>query len=134
MVGIHLPGVVGVSRNLPAGEIDGLEAALDLLDRLIAGHSPQAANKGALRHKLAQALCAEAGERVFDADRAGQAIHFFGLVITGDGRVVGGVHRLTPFVNFRSNSFLIADTNITSQTLNWQYLYDFHEEIQKISN
>ena len=37
LIGIHLPGVVGVGRNLPAADIDGLQSGGDHLHRLIAG-------------------------------------------------------------------------------------------------
>src|SRR5919107_245652 len=40
LVRIHLAGQVGVRRNLPARQIDGLEPRLDLLHRLVARHSP----------------------------------------------------------------------------------------------
>jgi hypothetical protein len=39
LIGIHLAGKVGVGRNLPAAEIDCLEAGADLLNGLIAGKS-----------------------------------------------------------------------------------------------
>ena len=37
LVGIHLSGEIGVGRNLPAAEIDRLQAGLYLLDSLITG-------------------------------------------------------------------------------------------------
>ncbi len=38
LVRIHLPGIVGVRRHLPAAHINGLQPSLHLLDRLVAGH------------------------------------------------------------------------------------------------
>ena len=45
LVGIHLAGDVGVGRDLPAAEIDRLQAGLDLLHRLVAGHRAQRVDK-----------------------------------------------------------------------------------------
>ena|SRR5439155_24439712 len=36
LIGIHLTGLIRICRYLPAAKVDGLEAGLDHLDRLIA--------------------------------------------------------------------------------------------------
>src|SRR5713226_1134139 len=41
LIGIHLPGKVGVSGNLPAAEINGFQASFYLLDGLVAGESTE---------------------------------------------------------------------------------------------
>jgi hypothetical protein len=46
LVRIHLAGGVGVGRDLPAGEIDRLEAGLDLLHRLVAGQRAERVDEG----------------------------------------------------------------------------------------
>ena len=46
LVRIHLAGVVGVGRDLPAREIDGLEPGLHLLQGLVAGQRAERAHEG----------------------------------------------------------------------------------------
>ena len=53
LVRVGLPGQVGVRRHLPAGQVDGLQARLDLLDRLVAG---QRAERGARSPRSASSL------------------------------------------------------------------------------
>jgi hypothetical protein len=40
LVGIHFTGQVGVASHLPAGQVDRLQAGLDLLHGLVAGQRP----------------------------------------------------------------------------------------------
>ena len=45
LVGIHRAGGVGVGRDLPARQIDGLEPGADHLHRLVAGHRAERAHR-----------------------------------------------------------------------------------------
>ena len=73
LVRIHLAGDVRVGGDLPAGQVDGLEARLHLLQRLVAGHRAQRVDERLVVHQLPQLLGAAARERVLDVDRAAQA-------------------------------------------------------------
>ncbi len=55
LVRIHLAGIVGVGRDLPAGKIDGLETGLHLLQGLIAGERAERAHEGPFAQELPQA-------------------------------------------------------------------------------
>ena len=44
LVGIHLPGIIGVGRNLPAAHVDRLQSGFYLLHRLVAGHGTEGCN------------------------------------------------------------------------------------------
>ena len=77
LVGIHLPGVVGIGRNLPSTDVDGLQPRLHLLHRLVAGHGAQSIDVFLAVQKFPQALGTEARQRVLDVDRAAQAKHVF---------------------------------------------------------
>jgi hypothetical protein len=46
LVGVHLAVAVGVASDLPAGQVDGLQAGLDLLQRLVAGERAQRVDEG----------------------------------------------------------------------------------------
>ena len=46
LIGIHLPGEVGVGRDLPAAQVDGLQTGLDHLDCLVARDGAQGGDVG----------------------------------------------------------------------------------------
>jgi hypothetical protein len=73
LVGVHLAGDVGVARDLPAGEVDGLQAGLDLLHGLVAGEGAQGIDEGLVVDQVPQLLGAAAGQGVLDGERAAQA-------------------------------------------------------------
>ncbi len=84
LVGIHFAGQVGVAGDLPARQIDGLQAGLDLLHGLVAGQSAQRIDERLAVQEFPEARGAAAGKRVFDADRAAQADDVFGTVVALD--------------------------------------------------
>ena len=84
LVGIHVAGQVGVGGDLPAGEVDRLEAGLDLLHGLAAGHGAEGVDVVFLVHQLPQALGAERGERVLDLDGAAEVDDVGGGVVAAD--------------------------------------------------
>ncbi len=69
LVGVHLPGEVGICGNLPAAEIDRLQSGLDLLHCLIAGHCAQGRDVGFRVQEVPQPLGAHARQRIFDLNR-----------------------------------------------------------------
>src|SRR3546814_6359437 len=46
LVGVHLPGGVGVRRDLPAREVNRLQPGADLLHRLVAGEGAEGRHEG----------------------------------------------------------------------------------------
>ena len=67
LVGVHLAVAVGVTRHLPARQVDGLQAGLDLLHRLVAGERAQRVDEGLGIAQRPQLLGAALGQRVLDA-------------------------------------------------------------------
>jgi hypothetical protein len=59
LVGIHLAGQVGVGRHLPAAQVDRLQAGLDLLHRLVAGHGAERVDEILGMQRLPELLRAE---------------------------------------------------------------------------
>src|SRR5215204_5717898 len=80
LVGIHVPGQVGVSGHLPARKIDRLESGLDLLHGLIAGQSSQRPHEWPIVHERPKPLRAYPRERVLDPDRTPEPLHVIGRV------------------------------------------------------
>ena len=78
LVGIHGAGGVGVGRDLPAGEIDRLQAGADHLHRLVAGDRAERVDEVLLVEQLPQPVGAALGERVRDLDRAAQPLDVLG--------------------------------------------------------
>ncbi len=77
LVGVHLPGEVRVGGDLPAGDVDRLEAGLHHLHGLAARERAERADEPVAVEQLPQALGAEARERVLDVDGAAQPLHVF---------------------------------------------------------
>ena len=78
LIGIHGAGGVGVGGDLPAGEIDRLEARADHLHRLIAGDRAERVHIIVVLEKLPEPVGAAAGEAVLDRHRAAQALDLGG--------------------------------------------------------
>ena len=74
LIGIHRAGGVGVGGDLPAGEIDRLEACADHLHRLIAGDRAERVQIILAVQQLPQAVGAAPGEAVLDRNRAAQPL------------------------------------------------------------
>ena len=72
LVGVHLAGDVGVARDLPARQVDRLQAGLDLLHRLVAGERAERVDERLGVDEVPELFGAAPRERVLDADRAGQ--------------------------------------------------------------
>jgi hypothetical protein len=56
LVRIHLARDVGVRRDLPARQVDRLEAGLDLLHRLVAGQRAERVDEGLFVDQLPELL------------------------------------------------------------------------------
>ncbi len=84
LVGIHFTGQVGVAGDLPAGEINRLQAGLDLLHGLVARQGAQGIDERLVVDEIPQLLGAALGQGVLDLHRAAQAHHIFGGVAAGD--------------------------------------------------
>ncbi len=82
LIGIDLPGGVGVAGDLPAADVDGIESGVDHFDGLVAGHGAEGLDVRAGVHELPETLGAEAGEGVLDVDGAAQTLHVGGGVGT----------------------------------------------------
>ena len=92
--GIHLAGEVGVARDLPARQVDRLQAGLDLLHGLVAGQRAQRVDEGLGVDQVPELLGTALGERVLDLHRAAQAHDVLGGVAALDAlpaRVLGPV-------------------------------------------
>ena len=81
LVRIHLAGAVAIAGNLPAGTVDGFEARLDFLDRLVAGQRTERAQRLGLVDQSPQFLGTDAGQRMLDRHGAAQLDHVRGAVV-----------------------------------------------------
>src|SRR5690606_9184274 len=75
LVGVGVPGQVGVGCDLPSGEVDGLQAGADLLDSLVTGERTEGVDVVLSVEQLPQAFCSQTGQRVLLGDRAAQPDH-----------------------------------------------------------
>src|SRR5699024_2878979 len=89
LVRVGLTGDVRVRRDLPAGEVDGLETGLDLLDGLVAGQGAQGVDEVLGVEEVPQALGAVAGQRVLLDEGAAELDDVLCRVVTGDARPPG---------------------------------------------
>ncbi len=78
------PDEVGVGRDLPAREVDRLEARPHHLHGLAAGHGAERRDPLALGEQRPEPLGAEPRERVLDVHRAAQALDVVGGVGPGE--------------------------------------------------
>ena len=86
LVRVRAAGEVRVRRDLPAREVDRLEAGLDHLHGLTARHRAERGHPLAVLEERPQPLRAEARQRVLDPDRAPQALDVGLGVGAGHGR------------------------------------------------
>ena len=70
LVGVGVPGEVRVGGDLPAAQVDRLQAGLHHLDGLSAGQRAERGHVVRLVHQLPQALGAQARDRLLDQERA----------------------------------------------------------------
>ena len=84
LVGVHVTGKVGVGGDLPAAEVDGLQAGADLLNGLIAGEGAEGGDVRLSLQKVPQPLRAHFRERVPDVDRTAEAVDVIRGVVAGD--------------------------------------------------
>ena len=77
LVGVDLAGQVAVGRDLPAAQVDGLEATLDHLDGLAAGEGAEGVHVMTGMDALPELRGAALGKRVRRRDRAAQLDDFF---------------------------------------------------------
>ena len=84
LVRIHLAGDVGVGCDLPARQVDRLQARLDLLHRLVAGQRAERIDERLVVDQLPQLFGAAPRQRVLDLQRAAQAHDIFRRVAALD--------------------------------------------------
>jgi hypothetical protein len=107
---VHLARRVGVGGDLPAREVDRLEAGADLLDRHVAGQRAERGDVVLAVEQLPQPASAEAGDRVLDRIAAAQPLDVGPAVRARDavealvveGGVVGRRGHGISCVHFRS--------------------------------
>ncbi|CAI8238396.1 MAG: Uncharacterised protein [SAR116 cluster bacterium] len=91
LVGIHAARRVGIGGNLPARQINGLEAGADHLHGLVAGHGTKRRHIILGGEKMPEFVSAMACQRVVDTNRAGQLLDICHAVITlRVGKAAGG--------------------------------------------
>jgi hypothetical protein len=84
LVWIHLASQVGVTGNLPATQVDRLQAGLDLLHRLVACQGAQGIDEGLGGDEVPELFGAALGERVLDGHRSAQTDDVGGAVAAND--------------------------------------------------
>ena len=72
LVGIGLPGKIGVGRDLPAAQVDRVEPRLHLLHRLVSGQRPQRRDVFFRGQEVPEPERPKPRERVLDAHRAAE--------------------------------------------------------------
>ena len=82
LIGIHLAAGVGVGRNLPAAQVNGLQPRLSHLHSLVAGERAQRRDVPVAVHKIPELLRAVAGQAVFHPDRAANFVDVFRRVLS----------------------------------------------------
>ena len=89
LIRVGLSGLVGVTGNLPTREVNGLEAGLDLLNRLVTGQSAQSIDVILRVEQLPEPVCTAACEGVLLSKGTLQTQDLLGRVITGDAQPAG---------------------------------------------
>ena len=84
MVRVHLAGQVGVCSHLPTGQVNRLEACLDLLHRLVTGEGAQRIDERLRLHVIPELLCALASQAVLYFNGSPQADNVFRPITTLD--------------------------------------------------
>jgi hypothetical protein len=87
LVRIHGGSRVGIGGNLPAGEVDCLQAGADHLHGLVAGKCAERVDEVLLMDELPEAIGTHFGERMTDLNRAAQALDVLCRVRTLDAVV-----------------------------------------------
>jgi len=86
LVGKHRACRVVVCRDLPARQIDALQASFDHLHRLISRRCPKRGNERLVLKKLPKPIGSRLSQRVVNANRAAQPMHIFRRVCPVDSR------------------------------------------------
>ena len=73
LVGIHLPGEIGIRRHLPSAEINRFQSRLHLLHRLVAGERAESGDEGFGLQQAPKLFRAAPRQSVFDDDVALQS-------------------------------------------------------------
>jgi hypothetical protein len=89
LIGIHLPGIVGVGRDLPPREIDCLQAGLDLLHGLVAGERTQGRDEGFVVEEIPELAGAAIGQGVRNANRTRETTDLVLAVVALDAAPPG---------------------------------------------
>ena len=84
LVGIHLAGEIGIGGDLPAAEINRLQAGAHLLHRLIAGQCAKRGYERFVIQELPQPLRSHLRERVLDVDRSTKAENILRRILARD--------------------------------------------------
>ena len=84
LIRIHLAVAVGITRNLPARQIDRLQTSLDLLHSLVARQCAQGVDEGFVVDQVPQLFGTTLGQRVFNLQRTTQAHDIFSGVTALD--------------------------------------------------
>ena len=84
LVRIHFTGHVGVARDLPARQINRLEAGLNLLHGLVACQGAQCVHEGLGMEQAPELFGATTGQGVFGLDRTAQPDDFVSRIPTLD--------------------------------------------------
>jgi hypothetical protein len=104
LVGVHLAIAVGVASHLPAAQVDGLQARLDLLHGLVAGQRAQGVDEGLGIDQVPQLFSAALGQGVVHLQAAAQT-HDVGGGVAALDALPAGVGR--PFL-FEGVDLLLA--------------------------
>src|SRR5699024_10934715 len=89
LVGVRVTREVGVAGDLPAGEVDGLEAGADLLHGLVARQRTEGVDEVLVVDLVPQDLRATTGEGVLLDDGALQLRDLLGRVVAGNALPAG---------------------------------------------
>ena len=97
LIRIGLAREVRVGRDLPAAQVDRLEACLHLLDRLVPGQGAQRVHVIACREEVPEPSRSHVRQRVLDLDRVLEPLHVLaairahdaGPACRGNGRSLG---------------------------------------------
>ncbi len=91
LVGVHLTGQIGITCHLPTGQVNRLQARLDLLHGLVAGQGAERIHEGLGVDQVPEFLGATLGQGVINSDRTTQTNHFSRAVAALDAAPAGVV-------------------------------------------
>ncbi len=124
LVGIHGGVFVVVGGNLPAGQVDGLDACLDLLHRLAAGQGAQTVDVRRVVDQVPQLLGATVGQGVLDLEGAAQTDHVSGGVAALDALPAWV---FSP-VFFEGGDLLFASAHVYSSRV---WIFDWFRDVRR---